>query len=163
MQQDGKWVPTFPKARYLFAREEWAHWQTEQSHFAPNLGDTVQPVIDAGLSELVDMNHRLTDEVVLQPTPGHTPGHVSVRIESGGQQAMITGDMTHHPVQWAEPGWKMSADSDSAQAEGTRRSVAAEVADTPVLVIGTHYAEPCAGHIVTAEGGYRFSVSAGGE
>jgi glyoxylase-like metal-dependent hydrolase (beta-lactamase superfamily II) len=158
MKQNGKWVPTFPTARYLFARVEWEHWQHEQSHFAPNLGDAVQPVIDAGLSEFVEMDHRLTDEVSLQPTPGHTPGHVSVRIESGGEQALITGDMTHHPVQWAEPAWKMSADSDSGQAEGTRRSIAAEVADSQVLVIGTHYSEPCAGHIVSADGGYRFAA-----
>jgi len=159
MQRNGKWVPTFPNARYLFGRIEWQHWQREQSHFAPNLGDAVQPVIDAGLSDLVEMDHRLTDEVRLDPTPGHTPGHVSVRIESQGQRAMITGDMTHHPVQWAEPGWKMSADSDSAAAEGTRRRIAAELVDGPVLVIGTHYAEPCAGHIVTANGGVRFAAA----
>ena len=163
MQRDGKWVPTFPEARYLFARTEWEHWQKTESPFASNLADAVQPVIDAGLSELVDTDHRITDEVSLQATPGHTPGHVSVAIESEGQRAMITGDMTHHPVQWAEPGWKMSADSDSKQATGTRLRVASELADGPVLIIGTHYAEPCAGHIVSDGSAYRFAVKSGGD
>jgi glyoxylase-like metal-dependent hydrolase (beta-lactamase superfamily II) len=158
MRVDGKWIPTFPNARYLFANEEWAHWQVEESPFAPTLADAVQPVIDAGQADLIETDHSLTEEVSLEATPGHTPGHVSVRIESAGEKALITGDMTHHPVQWAEPAWVMNADSDPAKAEATRRRVASELADGPVLVIGTHYAEPCAGHIVSVPGGHRFAA-----
>lgn len=160
MKQDGAWVPTFPNARYLFARSEWEHWSREDSVFAPTLGDAVRPVIEAGLADLVETDHRITDEVSLEATPGHTPGHVSVRIESGDERALITGDMTHHPVQWAEPAWVMAADSDSSQAEATRRRLIAELADAPVLVIGTHYAEPCAGHIVSAGPSHRFRAGA---
>ena len=105
---------------------------------------------------LVESDHELTDEVWLEATPGHTPGHVAVRIASGGEQAMITGDLTHHPVQWAEPDQPMSADTDSAEAARTRRRLATAHADSGLLVIGTHYAPPTSGEIVSHEGGWRF-------
>ena len=162
MKLDGRWVPTFPGARYLFARAEWEHWSHQTTPgYARTLDDAVRPVIDAGQADLVETNHRVTDEVWLEPTPGHTPGHVSVRISSRGEEALITGDMTHHPVQWAEPDWGMDADSDSAAAARTRRRMIAEHADRPLLVIGTHYAPPTAGRIVTVDGGTRFAAYRG--
>ncbi len=153
MNVDGRWVPTFPNARYLFAREEWEHWKgLGGGDFAATLDDAVRPVIDAGLADLVETDHRINDEVRLESTPGHTPGHVAVRIDSAGKRAMITGDLSHHPIQWAEPDWPMSADSDSAQAARTRRRLIGEHADADLLVIGTHYAPPCAGHLVSRGG-----------
>jgi glyoxylase-like metal-dependent hydrolase (beta-lactamase superfamily II) len=158
-KRDGRWVPTFPNARYLFARSEWEHWSRQPDPgYARTLDDAVRPIVAAGLADLVETNHRLTDEVWLEPTHGHTPGHVSVRISSQGEDALITGDMTHHPVQWAEPDWKMDADSDSSAAAQTRRAVIARYGDRPVLVIGTHYAPPTAGRIVTVGGRARFAV-----
>ncbi len=157
MKQGDGLVPTFPNARYLFARDEWEHWSAEgDTTYTPNLGAAVQPIFDAGLADLVEMDHRLCDGVRLEPTPGHTPGHVSVVIESGGERAFITGDMTHHPVQWAETDWKMNADTDSAQAAASRRRVIDEHADSDTLVIGTHYAAPTAGHIVRGDNGVWF-------
>ncbi len=160
-----RFVPTFPNARYLFARAEWEHWSStsDRGAYAPTFEAAVRPVVDAGLADLVESNHRLCDAVRLVPTAGHTPGHVSVEIASRGEHAFITGDMTHHPVQWAEPGWRMPADSDSAAAAATRRRIADSLADTPVLVIGTHYAPPCAGHLVRGERGvwFRAQTSAG--
>lgn len=102
---NGKWLPTFPNARYLFGRREWEHWSSEAAQHRDGdvMGDSVRPIVDAGLAELVDMNHVLTPEVRLEPTPGHTPGHVSVRISSQGEEAVITGDLMHHPLQCAEP------------------------------------------------------------
>lgn len=162
MKVDGRWVPTFPSARYLFARTEWEHWKgREDRGYASTFDDAVAPVVDAGLAELVETTHRVTDEVWLEPTPGHTPGHVSVRISSRGEDAFITGDMTHHPVLWAEPDWGMDADSDSKEAASSRRRVIAANADRPVLVIGTHYAPPTAGYIVTLRGGTRFAAHRG--
>ena len=120
------------------------------------LDDAVRPVIDAGLADLVAPDHRVTDEIWLEPTPGHTPGHVAVRIESSGEQALITGDLAHHPVQFAEPSWVAAPDIDPAQSEATRRRLLAEHADTDTLVIGTHFAPPCAGHLVTDGDGFRF-------
>jgi glyoxylase-like metal-dependent hydrolase (beta-lactamase superfamily II) len=148
MLEAGRWVPTFPNARYVIGRAEYEHWRAEgDGEPAAILADSVQPIFDAGLAELVDMDHRLSPEIRLKPTPGHTPGHVSVLIESKGERGMITGDIMHHPCQIAHPDWAPGFDSDRAAAEVTRRSVLSEVADEPVLVIGTHFAAPTAGRI----------------
>jgi glyoxylase-like metal-dependent hydrolase (beta-lactamase superfamily II) len=122
------------------------------------LGDSVKPVFDAGLVDLVEPGHALTSEVALEPTPGHTPGHVSVRIRSGAREAVITGDLMHHPVQCAHPEWGSSADVDPAAAEATRRAFLAAHAGRPVAVIGTHFAGPYAGRIERDGAAYRFEV-----
>jgi glyoxylase-like metal-dependent hydrolase (beta-lactamase superfamily II) len=166
----GKWVPTFPNARYLFARTEWQHWADEAAaRRAANpdagpeddvFGDSVQPIVDAGLADLVAMDHRLTDAVWLEPTPGHTPGHVSVRIRSGGQDAVITGDLMHHPIQCSEPDRLVKFDSDATMARETRRRFLACCAADRSLVLGTHFAHPTAGRVVAAGAAWRFEVLA---
>jgi glyoxylase-like metal-dependent hydrolase (beta-lactamase superfamily II) len=145
---DDGWVPTFTRARYLFAEDEWAYWQREPQEFGPVVEDSVQPIFDAGLAEVVGQTHRVTDEVWLEPTPGHTPGHVSVHIASAGEEAIITGDMIHHPCQIAHPEWSSSADWNQEASAETRDAFLERYADRPVLVIGTHFAAPTAGHIV---------------
>jgi glyoxylase-like metal-dependent hydrolase (beta-lactamase superfamily II) len=112
------------------------------------LADSVTPVWAAGLVDLVETDHRIGDEISLMPTPGHTPGHVSLRIASAGEEALITGDFMHHPCQIARPDWSSTADSDPAAASATREHMLAHLADAPVLVIGTHFAGRTAGHIV---------------
>jgi len=161
MWVDEKWVPTFPNARYLFGRTEWDHWSQEQNSQARSediIGDSVQPIVDANLADLVDSDHKITDEIWLEPTPGHTPGHVSVRISSQGEDALITGDFMHHPCQMARPDWRSSADYDGEWAENTRNGLLEQYADQPVLVIGTHFATPTAGHILRDGDVYRFKV-----
>jgi glyoxylase-like metal-dependent hydrolase (beta-lactamase superfamily II) len=120
--------------------------------------DSVRPIVDAGLADLVDPDHRLTGEVWLESTPGHTPGHVSVRIRSRGEDAIITGDMTHHPCQLAHPEWAANVDWDPKMSTETRRAFYARYADRPVLVIGTHFATPTAGRIVRDGDAYRLDV-----
>jgi glyoxylase-like metal-dependent hydrolase (beta-lactamase superfamily II) len=159
MLVDGRWVPTFPNARYLIGKREFEHWISEgDEEQQAIMGDSVRPIFDAGLVELVEMDHRLSPEVRLRPTPGHTPGHVSVVIESEGQSAVITGDITHHPAQMAHPKWATSFDSDVQAAATTRANLFAEWADQPILVIGTHYAAPTAGHIKRDGTAFRFEV-----
>jgi glyoxylase-like metal-dependent hydrolase (beta-lactamase superfamily II) len=94
------------------------------------------------------VNHRVSPEVSLFPTPGHTKGHVSVRIESEGDTAIITGDMIHHPCQITYPDWSPEFDADMEQSRATRRALVAQAADNPILIIGTHFAAPTAGHVV---------------
>jgi glyoxylase-like metal-dependent hydrolase (beta-lactamase superfamily II) len=159
MLVDGEWVPTFPNARYLLCRDEWEHWGREgASGYAATIDDAVQPVVDAGLADLVASDHRVTDEIRLEPTPGHTPGHVSVRLASGGADAVITGDLMHHPVQVAEPTWQTPFDSDPAAAIATRRAFCARYADRPVTVLGTHFHHPTAGRIVSHRDAWRFTA-----
>ena len=102
------------------------------------------------------MDHRLSAEVRLIPTPGHTPGHVSVMIESEGEVAMITGDAVHHPSQLAYPDWSPPFDSDGKASAVMRRKMFEDTADKPILVIGTHFAAPTAGHVVRDGQAYRF-------
>jgi len=159
MLVDGKWIPTFPKARYLIGKREFEHWSHEgDEEQQAIMGDSVRPIFDAGLAELVEMDHRISPEVRLTPSTGHTPGHVSVMFESEGKTAVITGDITHHPCQMAHPEWATSFDSDTQAATATRAKLFAEWADQPILVIGTHYAAPTAGHVKRDGAAFRFEV-----
>jgi glyoxylase-like metal-dependent hydrolase (beta-lactamase superfamily II) len=160
MLVDGRWVPSFPNARYLMGRVEYAHWtqQREREDMAAVLADSVAPVWDASLVDLVETDHRIADEIRLVPTPGHTPGHVSVRIASGGEAALITGDFMHHPCQIARPEWSSSADSDPALARQTRERMLTGFADGPTLIIGTHFAGRTAGRIVRDGNAFRLAV-----
>jgi glyoxylase-like metal-dependent hydrolase (beta-lactamase superfamily II) len=160
MLVDGAWVPTFPNARYLIGRREYEHWSREGDDEQQTiLGDSIRPIFDQGLATLVEMNHRISPEISLTPTPGHTPGHVSVQIESGGARALITGDMLHHPCQFGHPEWSPSFDSDPVSGANMRRAVMERVAGEPVLVIGTHFAAPTAGRVVREGDAFRFDVS----
>lgn len=161
MLVDGEWVPTFPNARYLIGQKEWDHWSGEgaaQRRGDDIMGDSVRPVFDAGLVDLVGVDHKIADGIWLEPTPGHTPGHVSVRISSRGEEALITGDCIHHPCQMARPDWASAADSDPNAARETRLALLDRYADGPVLVIGTHFATPTAGRIVRDGDVYRLDV-----
>jgi glyoxylase-like metal-dependent hydrolase (beta-lactamase superfamily II) len=122
------------------------------------MAESVRPVVDAGLVDRVASDHVVTDEVRLEPTPGHTPGHVSVRISSRGEEAVITGDLMHHPVQCSHPDWASSADWKPELATETRRAFLERYAGTPTLVIGTHFASPTAGHIVRDGEAFRLAV-----
>lgn len=162
MLKGGKWVPTFPNARYLLGRAEFDYWRGEDEEredlSTSPFHDSVKPVFDAGLVDLVETDHRVCDEVSLEPTLGHTPGHVSVRIRSKGEEALITGDFVHHPCQLARPDWASSADYDPTASTATRQRVFGALAGQPVLVIGTHFAAPTAGHIVRDGDVYRLAV-----
>lgn len=162
--RDGRWVPTFANARYLFGEQEFSHWNRadhgalERLDVEAVMSDSVKPVLDAGLADLVPCDHRICDEVSLVPTPGHTPGHVSVLVESDGYKALISGDLLHHPCQFAHPEWPSSPDSDPALNALTRKKLYAEYADSPTLIIGTHFASPTAGRLVRDGSSYRFEA-----
>ena len=155
MLVDGRWIPTFPNARYLMAEKEWRYWNThaEEEAYGSVIEDSVRPIVESGLAEFVEEDHELTSEGRLLSTPGHTPGHVSVLIESEGSRALITGDCIHHPVQMTRTDWCSSADFDQDQGQATRESLLKHYVDSDVLVIGTHFATPTAGYIKSLEEG----------
>jgi len=149
---NGKWVPTFPKANYYFGKKEYDHWvhlkETGGYHSFEHLEDAIDPVIEAGLVRFIGPDFRITDEVSLFPTPGHTPGHMSVLIESRGQKAVITGDMMHHPIQLADPGRHARFDMNKDEGGQTRVAFVNRFADSDTLIIGSHFNEPTSGWIV---------------
>ena len=160
MLVDGRWIPTFERARYLLDRTEFEYWSSrgDDDEQSVVFDDSVRPIVDAGLVDLVDSGHVVCDEVRLIPTVGHTPGHVSVQIASCGQSALITGDFVHHPCQLARPEWAAVVDWNPTQSTSTRREVFADLAGSSTLMIGTHFAGVSAGHIVADGDAYRLVV-----
>ncbi|MFB9924717.1 MBL fold metallo-hydrolase [Amycolatopsis halotolerans] len=161
-EEDGEWVPTFASARHVTSRAErefWAAYEMDGPR-RQMFEDSVLPVQRAGLLDLVDVpadGMEIVSGVRLLPTPGHTPGHVSIELTSSGETALITGDAVHHPVQFAHPEIGASVDIDPAESEKTRRRLLAELADSGALVLGTHFAPPTGGRLVPHGSGYRLA------
>jgi glyoxylase-like metal-dependent hydrolase (beta-lactamase superfamily II) len=156
---EGRWVPTFPQARYLFGRQEFEHWahlrKTGGYHDVEHLHDAVDPVVAAGLVDYITPDYLITDEVSLFPTPGHTPGHVSVLIRSRGEEAVITGDLMHHPIQLVDPMRPGNFDMDKPQGGLTRQAFVERFGDSQTLIIGSHFCDPSAGWIVRDGTGWK--------
>jgi len=124
-------------------------------HHFGHLEDAVDPVVAAGLVDYITPDYHLTDEVSLFPTPGHTPGHVSVLIRSRDQEAVITGDLMHHPIQLIDPGREANFDMDKSQGAQTRQAFVDRFGGTSVLVIGSHFCDPTGGWIVRHGSGWK--------
>jgi glyoxylase-like metal-dependent hydrolase (beta-lactamase superfamily II) len=157
VRRDGHWVPTFPRARYVIPGEEWSFWRRE--HEAGRepwgcLGDSVVPVVEAGQAAFVDGTHRIDRWLAYEPTVGHTPGHVAVRLRTSAGEAVFSGDLMHRVVQVAEPQWSSCFCADPAQAARTRREFVESHAATGDLVLPAHFPHP--GRIVKAPDGHRF-------
>lgn len=154
--RDGRWVPTFPNAKYLFNRKEWEYWKdTEDQNQAEVVKDSLLPIVEAGLYEIVEETTAIADGVRLEPTPGHTPGHCSVRLACKGEEAVITGDLIHHPSQIAEPHWGSRVDWDREMGIKTRKAFIEKYADTSTVILGTHFAPPTAVKIRSGKEGFR--------
>ena len=148
---DGKWAPTFPNAKYIYVEGEYEFWKTKPEFlpgdFLRAIEDSIEPVVEAGQAMLVDNSFKLDDNISLRPSKGHTVNHVSVVIESGGEKAIIFGDVLHHPAQVAHPEWNSVVDHSPEDALATRAVMLNEVADTNILLIGSHFHDPVAGYV----------------
>ncbi len=151
--RDGRWVPTFPNAQYVFARREYAFW--EQRHLRSEAGpvpnvfaDSVLPVMEAGQAELVDMDYQFDDSIWFEPAPGHTDGNVVIHLRSGSARAVLSGDVLHHPLQLVRPEWSSRACEDKELSAKTRRALLEQYADTATLIAPAHFASPSMGYIV---------------
>jgi glyoxylase-like metal-dependent hydrolase (beta-lactamase superfamily II) len=156
--ENGRWVPTFPNARYVFSKKELEAWRDiGHAGFSRSpLEDSVLPVLEAGRAELVANDFALGDHIRLEPTPGHTPDHVAVAIASNGASAVMCGDLMHSPVQCLHPEWVPWPDWDPALAAQTRRAFLERYCDTPTLVCTAHFPLPSAGRVVRAGNAFRF-------
>src|SRR5690606_13755744 len=139
------WVPTFPNARHLFVDAEWEHWHRvakEQEATARLIEDSVTPVFEAGLVDLVPADHVVEPRVRLVPSHGHSPGHVTVEVHSEDEVAALIGDVMHSPLQAAFPDVKPPLDREQEAPARARRDVLERYADTPTLVLGAHWPWP---------------------
>jgi glyoxylase-like metal-dependent hydrolase (beta-lactamase superfamily II) len=155
--RDGSWVPTFTGARHLYTQAALDWCRTGQGIAVEGVYvESVGPIVDAGLADVVSENADLGDGLTLEPTPGHTPGHVSLWIRSGGETALVSGDFLHHPVQCAEPQWAEIGDEDAEVARSTRRSMLERAAASGALFLGTHFPTRPAGRMIVDGEWWRF-------
>jgi glyoxylase-like metal-dependent hydrolase (beta-lactamase superfamily II) len=155
--ENGRWVPTFPKARYVFADRELAFWtkrQKDDPAACPWIEDSVLPIVAANRVDIVKSAHTFNDLVTLIPTPGHTIDHYSVQVGKPGGDAIITGDMIHSPLQARYPELGMLADYDSKQAGVSRRELFGKVCDTSTLMCTAHFPSPSNGRVVRWKDGF---------
>lgn len=158
---DGRWVPTFPNARYLFTKEEYEHWRdqekralyTTDSYFE----DSMLPVIEAGQADFVAMDYAFDDSAWLDPTPGHTPGHVCVHVNGTHGEAVMSGDLMHHAVQCAMPSWNSCFCVDPAASQATRRAFLERYSDSETLIMPAHFPTPSVGRIQSDGAAFRFA------
>lgn len=150
--ENGRWVPTFPNARYLFSERELAFWAEREGKdpkTCPWITDSVLPIVAARRSDTVTSAHVVNDHVRCLPTPGHTIDHFSVHVgRVGAADALVTGDMVHSPLQARYPELGMFADYDGKQGGETRRKIFEQFADTPTLLCAAHFPSPSVGHVV---------------
>jgi len=157
--ENGRWVPTFPKAKYVFSDRELAHWteiETKDAAQAPWITDSVLPIVAAKREEVVKSNHQFSDIIKLIPTPGHTIDHYSVQVGKPGADAVITGDMIHSALQARYPELGMRADYNSPQAGVSRRELFGCLCDTATLVCTAHFPSPSSGRIKRWGDGFKF-------
>ena len=147
--QDGRFIPTFPNARYYMSAIDWdaTHDPSLQHDRFPNAPDCVWPLQDLGLAELIEGEHSLTSELTTLPTPGHTPGHMSIMITSQGERGLILGDVLHNTVQVHETDWVSRADIDPEQTRATRRSLMERLEREGTTVLSVHLPKPGYGKI----------------
>lgn len=161
-REGNSFSPVFKKAKYLFANKEYQYWvknpEKEMVDDKMAFADSVEPIVKAGLEKIVADDYRIDENLKFIPTPGHTPGHVSITIQSKNQKALISGDFLHHPCQVQNPDWTMDADSLPDLATQTRFNMIKKLANSDILLIGSHFSNPVAGYIVSSAGSYVFKT-----
>ncbi|HXZ06987.1 MAG TPA: MBL fold metallo-hydrolase [Paraburkholderia sp.] len=150
--ENGRWVPTFPKARYVFSDRELAYWtqrEKDEPSTCPWITDSVLPIVAADRVDIVKSAHAFNEFITLIPTPGHTIDHYSVHIGKPGADAVITGDMIHSPLQARYPELGMMSDYDAVQAGRSRRELFGRFCDTSTLMCTAHFPSPSTARVVS--------------
>ena len=145
--ENGRWVPTFPNARYVFSREDYEHFlavDRDPQKGPANLGsfrDSILPVVEAGLAQMVSGAAALDEYLSVEPAPGHTPGTIAIQLESKGERALFCGDILHHALQVYRPEWNSMACLDAGNARVSRRK-ALEACAAGALLMPAHFGAP---------------------
>jgi glyoxylase-like metal-dependent hydrolase (beta-lactamase superfamily II) len=161
---DGRWIPTFPNAKYIFSRNEYELWESrhENGEAVPVplvYEDSVLPIVEAGQAIIVEDTHQIDDGMWLEPAPGHTPGHVMLNLKSREETALMSGDAIHHPIQLIRPEWSSRACEDPHMSAVSRTKMLERVADTNTLLCPAHFGSPTMGHVIShPNGGFRYRL-----
>ncbi len=156
---DGRWVPTFPNAAYLFGETEYRHWEAESKNLdfmREVFADSVLPIMEAGKATLIGADFEIDAGLTIEPTPGHTPGHICLNVNSQGQQAVFAGDLMHHPLQVPEPQLSSIFCSDAEQSRITRKAFVERYTDSDTVILPAHFPGRSAGRIRDQRGTTRF-------
>lgn len=150
---NGRWVPTFPNARYVFSQEDYDYFigldlDPEKGPVA-SFRDSVLPVVEAGRAQIVSGAHALDEHLSIDPAPGHTPGSIAINLASHGQRAVFCGDVIHHAVQMFNPEWNTFACADATDARKSRRKVLEDCAGSGALLMPAHFGAPFLCHVDT--------------
>jgi glyoxylase-like metal-dependent hydrolase (beta-lactamase superfamily II) len=160
--ENGRWVPTFRNAKYVFSRDEYARYDPENRTpdapppFLDIYEDSVLPVIQAGQALLVEGEYAVNELLTVVPAPGHTPGHFAVRAGKAGDSGIFLGDVIHNPVQIADPDLNSSFCEDPLRARQTRRRILDEAAEGNALLVPGHFAAPHIGRVRRDKAGFLF-------
>jgi glyoxylase-like metal-dependent hydrolase (beta-lactamase superfamily II) len=154
LAQGDRFVPTFPNARYWMSAKDWetCHDPEVQPARFPNAPSCVWPLEQLGLIEFMKGEQLITRDLTAVPTPGHTPGHMSILITSQGERALVLGDAAHNPVQLQETDWVSRADMDPDLTRQTRKALVERLEREQILVAAGHFAAPGFGRVVRLDG-----------
>lgn len=150
---NGRWVPTFRNAKYVFSRADYDHYLKLDSDpktgpvNAGSFRDSVLPVVEAGLTQMVDGAARLDENLTVEPAPGHTPGTIAIKFDSRGEKALFCGDILHHALQVYHPEWNSFACADAAGARKSRREALEHCAGSGARLMPCHFGAPFSCHI----------------
>ena len=170
---DGRWVPTFPNARYLFARKEYDYWEAENRQTLaagnplPSYGayvDSVLPIVEAGRATMVDSDHEIETGIHLEAAYGHTPGSCLLHAKNGGAHAVFIGDAMHTPVQLVDPSWSSKFCTDPIASAQVRRTICEQYAETATTLVAAHFPSPTIGTIRRGQPGrseFRLELASG--
>lgn len=150
--ENGRWVPTFKNARYLFAKREYAHWETEHktNGLETNGGsfdDSVLPVVEAGRAVMIESDHQPDPLLTIRDYPGHTPGSIAINLKDQGRQACFSGDIMHHPIQVYHPDWSSQFCWDQAMSAVSRRKLLEDCVESNALLCPAHFPGANAGFV----------------
>ncbi|MBP2299765.1 MBL fold metallo-hydrolase [Azospirillum picis] len=160
--RDGRWVPTFPNATYVFSRAERDHWEGAAGHSGFNAGvftDSVLPVIEAGQATLAEEIGAIGDEIHFHPTPGHSVGHIAIELSAGGALGLFSGDIMHQPLQVVRPDWNSRFCEDARQACASRRWLLESAAERQATVFTAHFAASSAGTVTSGAAGFHWTFA----
>jgi glyoxylase-like metal-dependent hydrolase (beta-lactamase superfamily II) len=160
--ENGRWVPTFPNAKYLFARREYAHWEAEHKTQGKetnggSFDDSVLPVVEAGKAVMIDSAHQPDPMITIKDYPGHTPGSIAINLRDGGKQACFSGDIMHHPIQVYHPDWSSQFCSDPALSARSRRKLLEDCVESNALLCPAHFAGANAGYITPERDAFKIA------